>query len=388
MSDGGGSRRRVLITGAHGMIGFHLRCRLHVTDGIEVLPVGRAEFDDADTLSRLVGEADAVVHLAGLNRGPDQEIEEGNPRLAEALIRALRHSGAAPSLFYSSSTHAERDTPYGRSKRLAGERLRAWAESAGAAYRELVLPHVFGETGRPHYNSVVHTFCHQLAGDEAPSVADPSGRLELLHAGDLAQRLAELLRPGAVRGIEQLRVPGRPMTVGELAELLGRQHEEYFVRREIPELTDRLELALFNCLRGAAFPQRYPVALDLHEDPRGSLFEAVRARRTGQTFFSTTRPGITRGNHFHFSKVERFLVVGGRGRIRLRRLFDDAVQVFEVDGARPSYVDMPTLHTHEITNVGDGELLTLFWAHEFFDPERPDTHAEAVDLPENATAAR
>jgi len=373
---------RVLVTGAAGMLGFHLRCRLHVLAGVEVRFADRDEFADPNTLDALVSEVDAVVHLAGINRGSDLEVEEGNLAIAQTLVDALKRSGGQPQVIYSSSTHFTRDTPYGRSKKRAGEILRA---HCGGQLTELVLPHVFGEYGRPHYNSVVHTFCDQLAKGEALTVDQPDGQLELRHAGSVCEAVLHLLKLDAQASLGEhawqdgrLRLFGTPITVGELAECMQAQAQQYFEARELPVVQNELELALFNALRGAAFPHKYPVDLQLHVDPRGSLFEAVRSRRSGQTFFSTTKPGITRGNHFHFNKVERFLVVGGSAEIRVRRLFDDQVHLFRVSGDKPAYVDMPTLHTHEITNVGEVELLTLFWAHEFFDPEAPDTFAELV----------
>ncbi|MCH2101186.1 MAG: NAD-dependent epimerase/dehydratase family protein [Planctomycetes bacterium] len=387
------SSRCVLITGAYGMLGFHLRARLHVLRGVEVLCAGRDEFADEAALDALVSRAGAVVHLAGVNRGSDEEVESGNCSIAEALVRSLQRVGSVATVVFSSSTHRERDTPYGRSKRVAAETLAAWSLASGGAFHEVVLPHVFGESGRPFYNSVVHTFCHQLATGKALSIDSQESKLELCHAGSVSDAILALLqlRPEAeLQGVAQAegrwRFFGQEATVGDLAELLTRQHEQYFEANELPELSSPFELALFNCLRGAAFPKSYPVPLQLNTDSRGSLFEAVRSRRAGQTFFSTTAPGVTRGNHFHFSKVERFVVVGGKAEIRIRRLFDDKVSVFVMDGANPAYVDMPTLHTHEITNVGDGELMTLFWAHEFFDPAYPDTYAEKVQLEVSAPA--
>ena len=386
------SPRRVLVTGAFGMLGFHVRAHLHVLEGVETVCAGRAECADPDQLARLVADVDAVLHLAGVNRGTDEEVEQGNLQAAQALIAALRKAGHAPTVLYASSTHRERATPYGRSKRAAGALLAEWAAGANAALVELVLPHVFGEQGRPHYNSVVHTFCHQLAAGEALTVHDREGQLELLHAGEVAETMLGLLGfsdgSAEVRGQSVQRMKGVSMTVGELADLLTAQSRQYFGALEIPPLQAALDLALFNCLRSAAFPQAYPIPLELRSDARGSLFEAVRSHRAGQTFFSTTHPGVTRGNHFHFGKVERFLVVGGQARISIRRLFDDQVHAFEVRGDQPVYIDMPTLHTHEITNVGDGELLTLFWAHEFFDPQRPDTYFEPVSLDAPVAAPR
>lgn len=379
--------RRVLVTGAFGMLGFHLRARLHVLEQVELLCAGREEFANEQTLDALTAQADAVVHLAGVNRGTDEEVEGGNLSLAATLVDSLRRVRSSATVLFASSTHRDRETPYGRSKRGAAETLAAWATESGGSFHELVLPHVFGETGRPFYNSVVHTFCHQLVAGESLSIDSPDGALELRHAGSVSEAILALLGHAPVEALQpateadgRWRLIGQRMTVGELSEILTEQYQQYFVAHELPELGSALELALFNCLRSAAFPQGYPVPLELHTDPRGSLFEAVRSHRAGQTFFSTTVPGITRGNHFHFSKVERFLVVGGRAEIRIRRLFDDTVHTFSVDGSEPAYVDMPTLHTHEITNVGDSELLTLFWAHEFFDPQRPDTYAEPVQL--------
>ena len=382
--------RSVLVTGAHGMLGFHVRARLHVEDQVQVHCAGRPEFDQLEELTRLVRDADAIVHLAGVNRGTDEEVEAGNLHAADRLIEALEAAGHAPTVLFASSTHRDRETVYGRAKREAGARLSAWAARAEARMVEMVLPHIYGEQGRPHYNSVVHTLCHQLVGGEELTIHDRDGQLELLHAGALAQEILSLLR-GAEPDVAQQSVrrsAGTPMTVGELADLLTEQHRQYFVQREIPRVCNELELALFNCLRGVAFPAAYPIPLELCEDSRGSLFEAVRSHRAGQTFFSPTRPGVTRGNHFHFGKVERFLVVGGHAQIRIRRLFDNQVHSFEVCGERPMLIDMPTLHTHDITNVGDRELLTLFWAHEFFDPDRPDTFAEPVLLDAPTTAQR
>lgn len=376
----------VLITGAHGMLGYHMRCGLHALHGVRVLLAGRAEFADPQQLDTLIAEADVVLHFAGVNRGSDTEVEQGNVELAAALVAALERRAVCPRVAFSSSTHAGRDTAYGRSKREAGRVLRKWASACGAEFYELILPHVFGEYGRPFYNSVVQTFCHQLVHAEGLRVDHPDGELELLHSRAVVREICALLglssEGGESRSVDlavPVRLQGTACTVGQLAATLGAQHAQYFEAKEIPELADPLELALFNCLRGAAFPQAYPIGLALHTDPRGSLFEAVRSCRRGQTFFSTTRPGVTRGNHFHYSKVERFLVVGGRAEIRIRRLFDSKVHCFQVDGDQPAFVDMPTLHTHSITNVGDSELLTLFWAHEFFDPKHPDTHAEPVE---------
>jgi UDP-2-acetamido-2,6-beta-L-arabino-hexul-4-ose reductase len=367
---------RLGITGAAGMLGWHLRCALVGREGFEVAVADRATFGDDAALADFARDLDVLVHCAGMNRGDEQEVHDVNLALAERLLAACDGVGATPHLVFTNSTHIERDTLYGASKRGVAAMMQAWAVERGVGFDDLVLPHVFGEHGRAFYNSVVHTFCQQLAVGDPPRI-DHDGELELLHAADVADLIIRrtLDFPEAV---EQVRVPGRAMRVSELLRLLQDMREGYVEQQLIPDLRDPLHLSLFNVLRAAMWPQAYPVPLTLHTDDRGSLFEAVKGAQGGQSFVSTTKPGITRGNHFHRRKVERFLVVEGEASIRLRRLFDDQVVEFRVSGDQPAYVDMPTLHTHNITNVGGGTLLTLFWSHEVFDPEQPDTVWEEV----------
>lgn len=367
---------RLGITGAAGMLGWHLRCACFGAEDLDVRVADRSTFADPESLKGFMRDLDVLVHFAGMNRGDDQEVHDVNITLGVQALEACDAVEAKPHLVFANSTHCEGDTPYGVSKRSVAEGLRAWAKARGVGFHDLILPHVFGEHGRPFYNSVVHTFCHQVALGEEPKI-HADGKLELVHAGDVADRILERLRedPGKV---ESVWVPGHKMKVSELLELLRGMHQSYSVDQVLPDLRERLHLQLFNTLRAAMYPQAYPVDLKLHCDERGELFEAVKGHQGGQSFLSTTRPGITRGDHFHRNKVERFLVVRGEAIIRIRRLFDDQVAEFRVSGDRPQFLDIPTLHTHNITNVGDGDLLTLFWSHEIFDPGRPDTQWEKV----------
>lgn len=358
------------------MLGWHLRCACIGREDIEVVVGERSIYSSAPALRSFAQGLDAVVHFAGMNRGDEQEVHDTNIALGGALLEAFEEVGTRPHLVFANSTHCHRDTLYGASKRTVSGRFQAWAEAMGVGCHDLVLPHVFGEHGKPFYNSVVHTFCHQIAQGEAPNI-EHDGDLELLHAGDVADLILQRLTE-APEERRSLRVEGVAMKVSELLELLQEMHTSYRERLVLPDLRDPLHLHLFNTLRAAMYPQGYPVALQLHADDRGDLFEAVKGEQGGQSFVSTTRPGITRGDHFHRNKVERFLVVRGDALIRIRRLCDDHVVEFRVSGERPEYIDMPTLHTHNITNVGEGDLLTLFWSHEIFDPTNPDTIWEEV----------
>jgi UDP-2-acetamido-2,6-beta-L-arabino-hexul-4-ose reductase len=331
-------------------------------------------FDDDDALAWFAGQCGTIVHLAGLNRGDDALVESTNIALTTRLVAALEAARARPHVILSSSTHQALDTPYGRSKRCSAKLLAEWAMRAGAAFTNLVLPNVFGECGRPHYNSVVATFCHQIAaGAEMPRVIVDK-ELDLLHA----QRVSlEIMKVADRREDGELRLNGTRLTVSALLARLEKMARAY-AGHLIPPLATAFDLELFNTYRSYLFPAAYPMTPELRADYRGTLFEAVKSEREGQCFLSTTVPGATRGNHYHKAKIERFLVVAGEAVIRVRRLFRDEVVEYRVSGNRPQYVDMPTLHTHNITNVGSGPLTTLFWSHEIFDPARADTYAEPV----------
>lgn len=366
---------RIGITGAGGFLGWHLRCHLHADPSLAVVACDRESFADSAFMQRFVSECDVIVHIAGANRGQDDEIGVANVSLAERLAEFLRKSGAKPHVVYTSSVHIERDTPYGRSKLQAGQILSSWAAIAGAPFLELVLPNIFGECGRPFYNSVVATFCRQLADGVTPTV-HVDAEIELMHAQEVAAEISNSIRHTIV-GVR--RCVGQRTTVTELLRRLTMIDEEYRAS-VVPSLQERFNLNLFNTFRSYLFPAHYPVRFIVNSDARGHLFECVRSLHGGQCFVSTTKPGITRGNHYHTRKFERFAVIQGQAIIRIRKLLGSAVHEFRVSGDQPSLVDMPTLHTHSIENIGTSELVTLFWSHEFFDRGDPDTFFEKVLL--------
>lgn len=364
---------RIGVTGSNGFLGWHLRCALHADRQDAVVLAPREVFDDDTALGKFVAQCDAIVHLAALNRGDDAVIESANVDLTRRLIAALEAARARPHVILSSSIHQASDTPYGRSKRISAELLANWASRSGAIFTNLILPNIFGECGRPHYNSVVATFCHQLARGEAPQIIEDR-ELELVHAQRVAREIRQIVGRPAVG--DRL-MSGTRLRVSALLSRLREMARRYADHR-IPRLDAELDLELFNTYRSYLFPQGYPMTPDLRSDNRGALFEAVKSEREGQCFVSTTPPGVTRGNHYHTAKIERFLVISGQAVIRVRKLFDAEITEYRVSGERPQYVDMPTLHTHNITNVGGDSLITLFWSNEIFDPARPDTYAEPV----------
>ncbi|PNY79892.1 capsule biosynthesis protein CapF [Deinococcus koreensis] len=361
------------VTGADGLLGTHVQAYLRGVEGLQVRAAGRRTFEEGG-LTSFVQDCGAIIHLAGMNRGEEAVVAATNVGLTRQLIEALDATGSRPHVLFSSSTHIERDTPYGASKREVASLLAAWAGRSGGTFTNVILPGVFGEGGKPFYNSVVSTFCHQLARGETPTPHN-DGPIEQIHAQEVARRLEAMIDTGVTGDV---RVEGQRLTVYGLLETL-QEMTGLYSQHIIPDLRDDFRRDLFNTYRSYLYPQHYPVRLTLHTDPRGSLFEAVKSPNGGQSFMSSTHPGITRGNHFHTRKVERFLVTGGEAEIKLRHVTGTQVLSFRVSGEAPSYIDIPTLHTHSITNVGSGTLMTLFWTHELFDPARPDTVAELVE---------
>lgn len=361
---------RVALTGGFGFLGWHTACRLRALHGIEPLRLGRDAFADPATLRDALRDVETVIHLAGVNRAEtDDEVERGNLRLADALAAAL---GDRPvHVVYADSVHREHDNPYGRGKRGAAEIL----GRLPGTLADVVLPNVFGEHGRPAYNSFVATFCHEVAHGRQPQVTGDR-RLPLLHAQDAAQALIDAaLEPGD----RLVRVAGEEHGVGEVLETLQGFHALYADRGEVPDLSTPFAVDLFNTYRATLFPQQFPISPSVHRDPRGELFETARTHGgTGQAFVSTTRPGQLRGDHYHLRKVERFFVVSGEAEISLRRLLHDDVVTFRLSGDQPSFVDMPTLWVHNLRNVGTTDLVTMFWADQLLDAVRPDQFPEKV----------
>ncbi|MCS7469423.1 NAD-dependent epimerase/dehydratase family protein [Stieleria sp. ICT_E10.1] len=363
----------LLITGSDGLVGWHTRCLVHRLDGVQFIPCNRQQFADDVYLDAALTKADAVIHLAGANRGEPNEVAQTNRDLAKRLVDRLAATSETLHVLFSNSIHSDRDTPYGQSKRDAAETLRQWADQSGACFTNLVLPHIFGEHGRPFYNSVVSTFAHQLVAGESPQIRE-DGELELIHAGQVAELFLTHVRS---QTNDDIRPVGIRMKVSELLSRISSLWKSY-TGGVFPNTTCPTDTQLFNTLRSMMTPEQRAIDLTLHSDQRGGLFEALRCDGGGQVFYSTTKPGITRGNHFHTRKVERFLVVSGDAEIRLRRVLTDEVLMYRVSGERPQAIDMPTLHTHNITNVGQTELKTLFWCNEHFNADDADTFFETV----------
>lgn len=366
---------RIAVTGPDGFVAWHTRCAIRSRWGGDAIHIGREHFDDPDLMAKALVEADAVIHLAGVNRAADEaEIRDSNPWLARQLVAALQRLDRPVPVVYGNSIHADGDTVFGTAKQAAADILSDHGSASGAPVANVVLPNIFGEWGRPFYNSVVATFSHQLARGETPRI-DVDKTMPLLHV----QRAVDvLLEQAAEPDSGRVDPAGQEMSVSEVLQRLGTISDDYRTG-DLPDLSDPFTRDLFNTYRGYTFPELWPVHPPVKGDQRGDLFETVRSRGgEAQVFFSTTRPGYTRGQHYHLRKVERFLVLRGNAVVRLRKLYSNDTVEFPVSGERPAIVDMPTMWVHSITNTGPDDLVTLFYADEVFDPEHPDTYPEEV----------
>jgi UDP-2-acetamido-2,6-beta-L-arabino-hexul-4-ose reductase len=373
---------KVGITGQAGFIGTHLFNYLNLKkDKIATIPFHDNYFESQDKLNTFVRQCDVIVHLAAMNRHCDpQVIYDTNIRLVNQLIRAMEATASHPHILFSSSTQEERDNLYGKSKRDGRMLFRTWAVKNNAHFTGFVIPNVFGPFGNPYYNSVIATFCNQLTNNEQPKIM-VDANLQLIYVGELVELFySKLIEDKSGADESEFRVNYTSESkVSDILKKLEYYKKEYFDNNFFPELNSRFEINLFNTFRSYIdHSLRYPVLLKKNTDRRGAFTETIKASMGGQFSFSTTVPGITRGNHFHTRKIERFIVIKGKAVIELRRIGTAEVLRFELDGNQPSFVDMPVWYTHNLTNTGEEEIVTLFWINEFYNPDDPDTFFETV----------
>jgi UDP-2-acetamido-2,6-beta-L-arabino-hexul-4-ose reductase len=343
----------------------------------QAVPIPRAEYMDPGALAAVVGHCDTVVHLAGMNRGEEDELFHTNFDLVERLIRAIDSAQSRIHVVFASSTQRDRSTAYGRSKKQGENLFRDWARRMGNRLTVLVIPNVYGPGCRPHYNSVVATFCHQLAHGQLPVVLDDR-EVEFAWIHDVVGSIVQASNESTA-GISEVRLAGTVrLTVSQLLSKLQAIRDSYFEANVVPDLSDPTDARLYATFLSHVELDGHRHRPQVHTDSRGQLCEVLRMTGGGQIFFSTTKPGVIRGNHFHTRKVEWFCVLRGEAAIRVRPVGCEVVREFRVSGGSPEFISIPPLHTHQIENVGDEELLTMFWCSELFQPGDPDTFYERV----------
>ena len=370
---------KIGITGQAGFVGQHLFNSLGLfPEEFDRINFKDDYFKNESKLLEFVGQCDVIVHLAALNRHNDpQVIYDTNMELVEKLIQSLKQTRSKAHILFSSSSQEEKDNLYGKSKKEGRGLLINWATESGGEFSGMIIPNVFGPFGHPNHNSFIATFCHKLTHNENP-IIEVDGVVKLIYVGELIAEILTEIR--SKKGNDEFVIPYTSESkVSEILNLLESYKEQYFDKGVIPAIHNTFELNLFNTFRCYMdIANHFPVKYTQHTDARGTFVEVIRLGVGGQVSFSTTVSGITRGNHYHTRKIERFSVIKGKALIQLRRIGTDEVLDFYLDGDEPAYVDMPIWYTHNIKNIGNEVLYTNFWINEYYDSNNPDTYFENV----------
>ncbi|MGD8778952.1 MAG: NAD-dependent epimerase/dehydratase family protein [Ignavibacteria bacterium] len=372
---------KVGITGQAGFIGTHLYNFFSLKENIfELIDFNDKDFEDLNTLKKFVTNCDCIIHLAALNRhNKPEEIYTKNVELVDKLITALEESGSKAHVIFSSSTQEDRDNLYGRSKKQGRQKLAEWARNNKNGFTGLIIPNVFGPFGKPFYNSVISTFSYQLVNNDVPRI-EIDADLKLIYINELATIIENKIKNNIGTFEDSFIVLHSFSTnVTGILNKLNSFKSLYLEQGIIPPLESSFDINLFNTFRSYIdLKKLLPFKYKMHTDERGSFVELIKIHSGGQISFSTTKPGIIRGNHFHTRKIERFIVLNGDALVQLRKKGTSEIFSFKLSGKEPSFIDIPVWYTHNIINIGNDELVTLFWINEFYNAEDPDTFYEPV----------
>ena len=373
---------KVLLTGANGFIAQNLSVRLTELQDFEVVSFSKQSLEQDFT--QLVADIDAVVHLAGVNRPPSPEaFALGNTGLTETLAKALLATGKPIPVIFSSSTQAALDNAYGQSKLAAELALRTYAAYSGAAVFIYRLPNVFGKWCKPNYNSAVATFCHNISKDLPIQINDNEAPLSLVYVDDVVDEFISVLttlksnvKPEPAQDFYVIPVQYQT-TVGQVAELIASFKDSRNSLITEPVGTG-LVRALYSTYMSYLLPEGFAYQVPKYSDPRGGFVEMLKTKESGQFSYFTAHPGVTRGGHYHHSKTEKFLVIKGQARFGFRHILTNESFTLLTSGDLPTVVETIPGWAHDITNVGDDEMIVMLWANEIFDRDRPDTIASKV----------
>ncbi|WP_088007058.1 capsular polysaccharide biosynthesis protein CapF [Indiicoccus explosivorum] len=363
----------ILVTGAKGFIAKNLIAELKNRDYTSIFECNRET--ESSKLEEYCRDADFVFHLAGVNRPQDDsEFMEGNYGFTSKLLQTLKkYSNTCPVLI-SSSVQAELDNPYGHSKKAGEELLFEYGRETGAKVLVYRLPNVFGKWSKPNYNSAIATFCYNVSRGLPITVNDSTAQMKLVYIDDVVKELINALKGKEhfVRGYCGIPVK-HYISLGEIVDLIysfKNSREE----RSIPDMSDAFTKKLYSTYLSYLPEDSFRYDLKMNVDPRGSFTEFIKTPDRGQVSINVSKPGVTKGNHWHHTKNEKFLVVSGKGVIRFRKIDSDEVIEYFVSGDKLEVVDIPIGYTHNIENLGDTDMVTIMWANELFNPEKSDTY--------------
>lgn len=364
---------KILVTGANGFVGKNLVAELR-NQGHEDLYLFNRDSSIED-LDRFTEDCDFVFHLAGVNRPiNEREFMEGNQGLTFQLLQALVKNENKVPVLITSSIQAEKDNPYGQSKKAGEDELFAYAKDTGASIFVYRLPNLFGKWSKPNYNTVVATYCYNIARNIDIQINNPEALLELAYIDDVLAEFMKALEGNPTVTGDYCVVPvSYTIKLGELADQVS-SFKESRTSLAVPTMSEELTKKLYSTYLSFLPKDSFSYDLKMNVDNRGSFTEFLRTPDRGQVSVNISKPGITKGNHWHHTKNEKFLVVSGNGLIRFRNIDSEEIIEYYVNGEKLQVVDIPTGYTHSIVNIGETDLVTVMWVNESFDPEKPDTH--------------
>lgn len=364
---------KILVTGSKGFVGKNLIAELKNKGYTDIVEYSKET--DPSLLKEYTKDCQFVFHLAGVNRpNNDQEFIDGNVGFTSELLEQLKKNNNKAPILMTSSIQAERDHPYGRSKKIGEEILFDYHHETGIDVLIYRLPNVFGKWSKPNYNTVVATYCYNIARNVEIEIHNADAELTLCYIDDVVEEFLKALNGKPTKQNNHCLVPiTYTIKVGELAELI-RSFKESRVHLSIPQIGDGLTKKLYSTYLSFLPEDQFSYELKMNTDDRGSFTEFIRTPERGQVSVNISKPGITKGNHWHHTKTEKFLVVSGKGVIRFRKIDSEEVIEYVVSGDKMVVIDIPTGYTHNIENLGATDLVTIMWANEPFDPEKPDTY--------------
>ena len=353
------------INGSYGFIGYHLWVYLNYKcDDIEVIRLSKDLKNDLNNLNK----CDTIIHMAEKNRGYPSQLYKDNKKSAKHLTEMLDKVGNKPSIIYTSSTHEGDDNLYGLWRRENNEMFNKWANN----FKSIKLPNIFGPFCKPNYNSFVATFCYKVIQNEEIQINDSD--VNLLFVENLCSQIYKV-----IKGDRLIISYDKKVNIKYIYNTLLRFKQEYLNENKIPKYEDKFELNLFNTFRSYLKENNRLLNVDNYNDDRGRLSELIISKTPGQIFFSTTKPGVVRGNHFHTKRIERFCILKGKASVKMRKVGTDKIEEYKIKGTDNKIIDMPVYYTHNLENIGDTELICCFWMNDILKEQTiDDTYFETV----------
>ena len=362
----------ILVVGSNGFIGKHIRLYAKINDLKKIYYISKKNFNDIRT-KKLFQEAETIIHLAGINKKTQGKIYQYNTNLTKRILVNCKDNSKLKKFIFTSSVKTSENTPYGKSKKASEKMINIFFKKKKTKVVNLSIPNIFGEFCKQNYNSVIATYCYNLF-NEKKTIINSNNKIILIYVGDLVKEIFNFI---LLNKKINLKKKSFKMKLGQIISKIDEFYLDY-ISNIIPVFNNKFEINLYNTLKSYAFPKKKIIPLKQNKDHRGVLTEIIKSNTTSNFFTSITKRNKVRGNHFHSGKIEKFIVIEGKGLIKFRNVLEKKIYKVKVSGSKPVCVDIPNYFTHNIQNISKQNLITLFYSNEFYNPKYSDTHYEKV----------